>query len=116
MSPLIGFDSFLGVMVTIALVLLALALILTFVRLLRGPSLSDRVVALDLFTILAMGFIALRVIATGQALYLEIAIALGLVAFLATVFFARLIETRGHELYHGSDVPETAGDDRAEEG
>jgi len=114
-SPFIGPDSFLGVTVTIALVLLALALILTFVRLLRGPSLSDRVVALDMFTILAMGFIALRVIATGQALYLEIAIALGLVAFLATVFFARLVETRGHELREGSDIVDQQRDETAEE-
>jgi multicomponent Na+:H+ antiporter subunit F len=114
-TPVVGLDSFLGITVTIALVLLALALILTFIRLLRGPSLSDRVVALDMFTILAMGFIALRVIATGQALYLEIAIALGLVAFLATVFFARLIETRGHELREGSDVPEESRSDVAEE-
>lgn len=114
MSPFIGLDSFLGVTVAIALVLLAAALILTFVRLLRGPSLSDRVVALDMFTILAMGFIALRVIATGQALYLEIAIALGLVAFLATVFFARLIERRGHELREGSDVPAQPQEDGRE--
>jgi multicomponent Na+:H+ antiporter subunit F len=110
---LINLDSFLGVTVTVALGLLALALILTFVRLLRGPSLSDRVVALDMFSIMAMGLIALRVIATGQALYLEIAIALGLVAFLATVFFARLIEARGGELREGSDVapPEEPGEE-----
>ncbi len=112
MTRLINLDSFLGVTVTVALGLLALALILTFVRLLRGPSLSDRVVALDMFSIMAMGLIALRVIATGQALYLEIAIALGLVAFLATVFFARLIEARGGELREGSDVgvPEEPGE------
>ena len=104
MSPMIELDNFLGVTVTIALGFLALALVMTFIRLLRGPSLADRVLALDMFTILAMGLIALRVIATGQALYLEIAIALGLVAFLATVFFARLIEARGGELREGSDV------------
>lgn len=106
MNPLVSFDSFLGISITIALLILATSLLITFIRLLRGPSLSDRVVALDMLTIMAMGFIALRVIATGQALYLEIAIALGLVAFLATVFFARLIETRGHELRGGSDAPQ----------
>lgn len=100
---------FLGVAVTIAFVALGVALVLTFVRLIKGPSLADRVVALDMLTILAMGFIALRVIATGQALFLEIAIALGLVAFIATVFFARLIERRGAELPHGYDVPKDDG-------
>jgi multicomponent Na+:H+ antiporter subunit F len=106
MSPVFGMDSFLGAAVTIAFVMLAIALIMTFFRLLRGPSLADRVVALDMLTVLAMGFIALRVIATGQALFLEIAIALGLVAFLATVFFARLIESRASELDHGYELPD----------
>lgn len=106
MSPMFEVGGFLGVAVTIAFIFLAAALVLTFVRLLRGPSLADRVVALDMLTVLAMGFIALRVIATGQVLFLEIAIALGLVAFLATIFFARLIENRGGELDHGYDVTE----------
>jgi len=106
MSPFLEVEGFLGFTVAIAFVVLAVSLILTFVRLLRGPSLADRVVALDMLTVLAIGFIALRVIATGQALFLEIAIALGLVAFLATVFFARLIETRGGELHHGYDTAE----------
>jgi len=99
-----GTGGFLGFALTAAFVLLALSLALTFVRLIKGPSLADRVVALDVLTILAIGFIGLRVIATGQVLFLEIAIALGLVAFLATVFFARLIETRGGELDHGYDI------------
>ncbi len=99
----------LGVAVAVASVLIVAALVLIFVRLVRGPSLADRVVALDLLAILAMGFVALRVIATNNPVFLEIAIALGLVAFLATVFFARLIERRGGELRHGSDVAEVRG-------
>jgi len=105
MSPFFTAESFLGVAVTISVILIVGALLLTFVRLVRGPSLADRVVALDMLAILAIGFIALRVLATGETLYLEIAIALGLVAFLATVFFARLIERRGGELNHGYDDP-----------
>lgn len=107
MTPIFEIGGFLGVAVTIAFAMLGAALLTTLVRLLRGPSLADRVVALDMLTVLAMGFIALRVIATGQVLFLEIAIALGLVAFLATIFFARLIERRGSELDHGYDVRET---------
>lgn len=106
MSPFLEGEGFLGFAVAIAFIVLAVSLILAFVRLLRGPSLADRVVALDMLTVLAIGFIALRVIATGQTLFLEIAIALALVAFLATVFFARLIESRGGELHHGYDIAE----------
>lgn len=107
MTEMFQVGGFLGVAVAIAFAMLAVSLVLTLIRLLKGPSLADRVVALDMLTVLAMGFIALRVIATGQALFLEIAIALGLVAFLATVFFARLIETRGGELHHGYDTRDT---------
>jgi multicomponent Na+:H+ antiporter subunit F len=104
MSDMLAPGSFLDVCVAIAFLLVGIALVLTVVRLVLGPSLADRVVALDMLAVLAMGFIALRVIITQQALFLEIAIALGLVAFLATVFFARLVQERGAELPHGYDT------------
>jgi multicomponent Na+:H+ antiporter subunit F len=108
MNPFSEVTSFLDGAIAVAVVLIGVSLLLTFVRLIKGPSLADRVVALDLLTVLAMGVIGLRVIATGDVLYLEIALALGLVAFLATVFFARLIETRGRELDHGYDTADRA--------
>ncbi|MBK1698019.1 monovalent cation/H+ antiporter complex subunit F [Rhodovibrio salinarum] len=108
MNPFSEVTGFLEAAVAIAVVLIGVSLLLTFVRLIKGPSLADRVVALDLLTVLAMGIVGLRVIATGDVLYLEIALALGLVAFLATVFFARLIETRGSELDHGYDAADRA--------
>lgn len=80
---------------TVALALLTAGLVLTFVRLLRGPSLPDRVLALDLFTVLALGYIAVFAIRTGFALYLDLAIALGLVGFLSTVALARYLLQRG---------------------
>ncbi len=43
----------------------------------------------------AIGFIAVVGIRTGHTLYLDIAIALGLVGFLATVAFARFVLTHG---------------------
>ena len=75
-------------------VLLVAAMALAFLRLARGPSLPDRVVALDLITILAVAFSALFAIASGEAAFLDVAIALALVAFLATVAFARFAERR----------------------
>lgn len=77
--------------------LLALALALAFVRLLRGPSLPDRVVALDLIGVLSIAVIALHVIDSRQTLYLDAAIALALVAFLGTVAFARFVARRRSE-------------------
>jgi multicomponent Na+:H+ antiporter subunit F len=86
---------FLQLSTAISLALLMVGLALTFVRLLRGPSLPDRVLALDLFTVLALGFIAVFAIRTGFALYLDLAISLGLVGFLSTVALARYLLQRG---------------------
>lgn len=71
--------------------LLSLAFVLAFVRLVRGPGLPDRVVALDLVAFLAVGLIALWTRATGTAAYLDAALVLALIAFLATVAFARYL-------------------------
>jgi len=79
----------------IALGLLSLSFLLTVYRFAVGPTLPDRVLALDLLVTVAIGYIAVIGIRTGFALYLDIAIALGLVGFLATVAFARFILSRG---------------------
>jgi len=79
---------------TIALLLLGLALLLSVVRIVVGPTLGDRVLALDLLTVLAMGFVGAVAIRTGLTLYLDIAIALALLGFLATAAFARYILSR----------------------
>ncbi|MEM6287507.1 MAG: cation:proton antiporter [Bacteroidota bacterium] len=76
----------------VAFVLLGLAFVLVFVRLVRGPSLPDRVVALDMIAFLAVATIALWSIEKGVTAYLDAALVLALMAFLATVAFGRYIE------------------------
>lgn len=65
-----------------------------FVRLAVGPSLPDRVVALDMMTILIVAFCALYSILTGVEAFLDVALVLALIGFLATVAFARYAERR----------------------
>ena len=72
--------------------MMGVAIILAAVRLIRGPSLPDRVVALDLISILAAGITAIYAIASGQAVFLDVATILALISFLGTVAFARYIE------------------------
>lgn len=79
----------------IALGLLCLSFLVTVFRFVVGPTLPDRVLALDLLVTVAIGFLAVIGIRTGFTLYLDIAIALGLVGFLATVALARFILSRG---------------------
>lgn len=86
--------SFLMIVAQFSLAALALAMFLTLYRVVRGPKLGDRVLALDMLTSIAIGFMAVFAILSGHSLYIDIAIALGLVGFLATIAFARFIMTR----------------------
>ena len=92
-----------------ALALLCLSFAVTVYRVISGPTLPDRILALDMLVATAIGFIAVIGIKTGYALYVDIAIALGLVGFLATVAFARFILARGPirgETEEAESVPE----------
>jgi multicomponent Na+:H+ antiporter subunit F len=77
-----------------ALGLLLVAMFLTVVRLWRGPTIGDRILALDMITTLAVGFIAGFVVLTGFTLYIDIAIAIALLGFLSTVALARYLMSR----------------------
>jgi multicomponent Na+:H+ antiporter subunit F len=73
---------------------LILSVILAFIRLLRGPSLSDRVVALDLMSTLGIGLITIFAMATDQSEYLDVAAVMALTSFLGTIAFAYYIQER----------------------
>ena len=77
-----------------ALGLLLVGMLLAVIRLIRGPNLGDRILALDMITVLATGFIGAVAVLTGFSLYIDIAIALALVGFLSTVALARYLMSR----------------------
>lgn len=80
-----------------AYVLLVVAMLLAVIRVLRGPTLADRVLGLDLATTLAVGLIAIFAVTVRQWLYLDIAIALALVGFVASAAFARYLISQRHQ-------------------
>lgn len=75
--------------------ILTIAVILAFFRLARGPSLPDRAVALDLIATIIIGLIGVYAVRTQEPLFLDLAVVLALIAFLATVAFARFIAKGG---------------------
>lgn len=81
-----------NILINITLGTLILAIFLAFLRLVRGPSLPARVVALDMMASLAVGFIAVYAVSTRQPIFLDVAIILALIGFLGTVAFAYYIE------------------------
>ncbi|MDN6297910.1 MAG: monovalent cation/H+ antiporter complex subunit F [Halomonas sp.] len=75
--------------------IMGLALLLAFVRVVRGPSLPDRAVALELFSTIVMGLVGVQAIASGVASFLDVAIVIALMGFLASIGFARFLERGG---------------------
>lgn len=89
--------TFLSVATMVTMVAVAVSILVASLRVMRGPSLPDRVVALDLVGLLAVSVISVVAIATKKPVLLDSAIALALIAFLSTVAFARFIEWQGEK-------------------
>ena len=76
-------------------IVLALATALFCFRLLRGPSLTDRVIGIDGMIVCGMSLIIVQAMDTGRGAYLPAAVVLALVSFISTSVIARFIEGRG---------------------
>jgi multicomponent Na+:H+ antiporter subunit F len=76
----------------LALVMLATAILLAFVRVLRGPTLPDRVVAMDLVGVLVVGLIVVGAAAAREQVFLDVALVIALISFVGTVAYARFLE------------------------
>ena len=74
-----------------ALVVLLISVVLALVRLVKGPDAADRIVALDLISILIVAFLATESVYAGETSFLDVAIAYALIAFLGTVALARFL-------------------------
>ena len=77
---------------TLTLTVLAVAAVLTFVRLVRGPTLPDRVIAIDLIGVLIVCLLVVVAESTAQQAFLGVAMVLALISFVGTVAYARYIE------------------------
>ncbi|NCO22240.1 MAG: cation:proton antiporter [Rhodobacterales bacterium] len=85
---------FLSWSVDITFILLMVAMILALIRLAKGPTLADRVVGLDMMTVLIVVFCAVFAIFADDSTVLDVALVVALIGFLATVALARFTERR----------------------
>ena len=85
-------DTIVSVSCWLATALLVCGMVAAFLRLVLGPSLPDRVVALDVMATMAIGALALVAIQTGQMILLDVALAIALITFLGTVVLAMSLE------------------------
>ncbi len=82
---------FMNIALVIAFVALAFGQILAMVRLVKGPSTGDRILALDTMVINAIGLIVLLGIAQGIRIYFEASLIIAMLGFVSTVALARFV-------------------------
>ena len=76
----------------IAAVIALAGLVLSFARLILGPTIADRAVALDGMTIIAISLIVFIAYYSNRVIYLDVAIVYGLISFVGIVAIARYLE------------------------
>jgi multicomponent Na+:H+ antiporter subunit F len=77
---------------TIALTMLAVAAALAFIRLAKGPTLPDRVIAIDLIGVLMVCLLVVMAGVAAQQAFLDVAMVVALISFVGTVAYAWFIE------------------------
>ena len=78
-------------------IIFAIAIAAVVVRLIKGPSLPDRVVALDLLGFQVISLVGLAAITSGRKELLGVALVAAIILFLGTAAFAMFLQRRGHE-------------------
>jgi multicomponent Na+:H+ antiporter subunit F len=82
----------LNIAFAVTLSTLAVAAVLAFIRLVRGPTLPDRVIAIDLMGVLIVCLLVVVGASTAQQAFLDVAIVIALISFVGTVAYARYVE------------------------
>ncbi len=89
-----------GLALQVCMACVVIAILAASYRLFVGPTLVDRIVALDMLSMLLVVFLVLFKLVSGVGAYIYVAIGLALISFLATVAFARFIErAKGNDLH-----------------
>lgn len=78
--------------IKISLICITLSMLAMIYRVIKGPSVSDRVVALDALGICLVAVIALVSIMLKSNAFLEVILLIGILAFIGTVAFSKYIE------------------------
>ena len=82
----------------IAIVIISVSTILTLIRFVKGPSLPDRVISLDVFSANLLAGLAIYSVVAGEKTYLNVSLIMSLVAFVGTMTFAYyLVQKKGKD-------------------
>nr|WP_204589575.1 Na(+)/H(+) antiporter subunit F1 [Chryseomicrobium aureum] len=90
------------ILLSISLILFTCAIFIALYRIIVGPSMPDRVVALDMIGVNLVSLVAVFSIVLHTHAYLEVILIVGILAFISTVGLARFVE-RGEIVEHEHD-------------
>ncbi len=79
-------------MLTISVILFALTILVAVIRIILGPSLPDRVIALDVIGVNLIATIAVVSVILNTKAFLEAILILGILSFIGTIAFSKFIE------------------------
>jgi len=82
------------IVLLIAFSLLLASLVLAFARLLRGPSINDRIAAMDLIASVVMGFVLVYSLTINKSIYFDIPVIISLISFIGTVAVSTYLKHR----------------------
>jgi multicomponent Na+:H+ antiporter subunit F len=82
----------LQISLTIALIIMSLSVAVCFVRVIKGPTMSDRILALDTIGITMIGIIGIIMIIQNTLAYAEVILVIAILAFIGTIALAKFIE------------------------
>ena len=83
-----------NIVLIIAFTMLLAALVLAFARLLKGPSINDRIAAMDLIASVVMGFVLVYSILINKSIYFDIPVIVSLISFIGTVAISTYLKNR----------------------
>lgn len=67
-------------------------IILATLRMIKGPTMADRVIALDTFTVISISLIVLIACLAGRVIFLDVGMVYAILSFIGVVAVARYIE------------------------
>lgn len=83
-----------SIILNIALIVLLLTFVLAFIRLLKGPTVNDRILALDLIASIIMAFILCYSVLINNAIYIDITIIISLISFVGTIAISTYLKQK----------------------
>lgn len=81
----------------IAIGIISFSTLLTLIRFIKGPSLPDRIISLDVFAANLLAGLAIYSVLAGEKAYLNVALIMSLIAFVGTMSFAYYLVQKRHK-------------------